>query len=114
MRTQDSNSISSERNAVHLKAGQPVSPSGPGLKEPTLPRTADRTSAAHLITRQRAQRSGGTLFSNKRGQGLGQSPISAEGAVPLPLIDSDEIDKLTEFFLLLDVWDRRRDDSPVM
>lgn len=108
------NSISSERNAVHLKSGQPVYPSGPGLKEPTLPLTADRTSAAHLITRQSAQRSGGDILQPKRGQGLGQSPMSAEGALPFPSLEKAEISKLVEFFLLLDAWDRRRDDSPVM
>jgi len=108
------NSISSERNAVHLKAGQPVSPSGPGLKEPTLPLTADRTSAAHLITHQGAQRSGGDPLQAKRGWGLGQSPISAEGAVPLSLLESADVARLVEFFLLLDAWDRRRDGLPVM
>lgn len=108
------NSISSERNAVHLKSGEPVDPSGPGLKEPTLPLTADRTSEAHLNPHQGAERSGGDPLQHKRGQGLGQSPISAEGAVPFPSLDSDEISKLAEFFLLLDAWDRRRNDSPVM
>jgi hypothetical protein len=85
MKPEHHNSISSERNAVHLKAGQPVSPSGPGLKGPTLPLTADRTSAAHLIPRQGVQRPGGDLLQHKRAQGLGQSPMSAEGALPLPL-----------------------------
>src|SRR6202011_267123 len=104
------NSISSERNAVHLKSGQPVSPSGPGLKGPTLPPTADRTSAARLITRQSALRSGGNLLQHKRGRGLGQSPMSAEGALPSPSLDPSEIAKLVELFLLLDAWDRRRND----
>lgn len=40
--------------------------------------------------------------------------MSAEGALPLPSLDSTEIVKLAEFFLLLDAWDRRRNDSPVM
>ena len=114
MRPEHPNSISSERNAVHLKSGQPVSPSGPGLKEPTLPPTADRTSAAHLITRQSALRSGGNPLQHKRGQGLRQSPMSAEGALPFPPLDPSETAKLVEFFLLLDTWDRRRDDSPLL
>ena len=114
MESGQSNSISSERNAVHLKSGEPVFPSGPGLKEPTLPQTADRISAARLITHQSAERSGGNLLQPKRGRGLGQRPISAEGAVPLSLLDSTDFARLAEFFLLLDAWDRRRNDSPVM
>jgi hypothetical protein len=43
----------------------------------------------------------------------GGALISAEGAVPFRS-DSDEISKLAEFFLLLDRWDRRRNDSPIM
>jgi len=45
---------------------------------------------------------------------LGQRPISAEGAVPLPLLDSADVTRLVEFFLLLDAWDRRRNETPVM
>jgi hypothetical protein len=45
---------------------------------------------------------------------LGQSSMSAEGALPSPLLEQAEIRTLVEFFLLLDAWDRRRDDSPVM
>jgi hypothetical protein len=40
--------------------------------------------------------------------------MSAEGALPSPLLEEAEIQKLVDFFLLLDAWDRRRDDSPVM
>jgi|SRR5215469_14814056 len=108
------NSISGERNAVHRKAGEPVDPSGPGLKEPTLPLTAERTSEAHLNPCQGAQRSGGDPLQSKGGGVWGRSPISAEGAVPFPSSDSDEISKLAEFFLLLDAWDRRRDEPPIM
>ena len=114
MESGQSNSISSERNAVHLKSGEPVFPSGPGLKEPTLPLTAERTSAAHLITQLSATRSVGDLLQPTRGRGLGQRPISAEGAVPLPSLDSTDIAKLAELFLLLDTWDRRRDEAPAM
>jgi len=114
MRPDCTNSISGERNAVHLKSGEPVDPSGPGLKEPTLPPTADQTSAAHLNTRQGAKRPDGCLLQPKRGRGLGQRPISAEGAVPLPLLDSADVTRLVEFFLLLDAWDRRRNETPVM
>ena len=107
------NSSSGERNAVHLKSGEPVDPSGPGLKEPTLPPTAERTSVAHLIPRHDAERSGGDPVQPKRGRGLGQRPISAEGAVPLPLLDDAHIAKLTEFFLLLDAWDRGSENDAV-
>ena len=108
------NSISGERNAVHLKSGEPVDPSGPGLKEPTLPLTADRTSEAHLNPSQGAERSGWDPLQPKRGREFeGGTLISAEGAVPFCSSD-DEISKLTEFFLLLDAWDRRRNDSPAM
>lgn len=33
---------------------------------------------------------------------------------PSPSLDSSEIAKLVEFFLLLDTWDRRRDDTPLL
>lgn len=69
---------------------------------------------ARLIPRQSAKRSGGDTVQPKRGRGLGQRPISAEGAVPLSLLDSADIARLVEFFLLLDAWDRRRDGIPVM
>ena len=114
MRRHDTNSISSERNAVHLKSGKPVSPSGPGLKEPTLPPTADRRSAARLIPPQSVFGSGEGFLQPKRGRGLGQRPMSAEGALPSSLLDSAAVSRLVEFFLLLDEWDRRRDDNPVM
>jgi len=113
MRQHDSNSISSERNAVRLKSGEPVSHSGPGLREPTLPVIADRTSAACLMNPQSVFGSGGFL-QPKSGRGLGQSPMSAEGALPLPLLESADVAGLVEFFLLLDAWDRRRNDAPVM
>jgi len=40
--------------------------------------------------------------------------MSAEGALPLPLLESADVAGLVEFFLLLDAWDRRRNDAPVM
>lgn len=109
MGPEQTNSSSGERNAVYLKSGEPVDPSGPGLKRPTLPLTADRISATHLIPRHGAERSGGDPLQPKSGRGLGQRPISAEGAVPLSLLDSADVTRLVEFFLLLDAWDRRRE-----
>lgn len=90
-----------ERNAAELNSGNAVAHSAPVLNQPTSPKLPVESRRLSPV-------------QQKRGQGLGQSPISAGGAVPLPLLDSDEIDKLVEFFLLLDAWDRRRDDSPVM
>ena len=109
------NSISGERNAVHLKSGEPVDPSGPGLKEPTLPLTADRTSAARLNLHQGAERPDEDILQPKRGREFeGGAFISAVGAVPSFSFEEDEISRLAKFFLLLDAWDRRRNESPVM
>lgn len=90
-----------ERNAADLKSGNAVDHSVPVLNQPTGPR--------HLAESRRL-----SSVQPKSGRGLGQSPISAEGAVPLSLLDSADVAKLVEFFLLLDAWDRRRDGSPVM
>lgn len=91
MQAKRSNSISSKRNAVHLKAGETVDPSVPGLKGPTLPPTADRTSAACLTDLRGVSCPGGV--QPKRGWGLGQSPMSAEGALPLASLDEVQINR---------------------
>ncbi|MBS1798191.1 MAG: hypothetical protein JSS95_00030 [Acidobacteria bacterium] len=44
----------------------------------------------------------------------GSALIGGEAAVPSPFLDDDDLQKLIEFFILLDAWDRRRNVSPVM
>lgn len=112
MRPKQSRSSSSKRDAVHLKSGEPVAHSGPGLKGPTLPPTVDRTSAACLIPPQGAERPGVDILQPKSGRGLGQSPMSAEGA--LPLLDTADLRKLIAFFELLDTWERRSHAPQIM
>jgi hypothetical protein len=90
-----------ERNAAELNSGNAVDPSAPVLNQPTSPQPP--------VERRRL-----SSVQHKRGRGLGQSPMSAEGALPSPSLEKTEISKLVEFFLLLDAWDRRRDDSTVM
>jgi hypothetical protein len=90
-----------ERNAAELNSGHTVSPSVPVLNQPTSPQPPVESRRLSSV-------------QQKRGRGLGQSPMSAEGALPSPPLDSAEIQDLVELFLLLDAWDRRRDDSPVM
>jgi hypothetical protein len=56
-----------------------------------------------------AQR-GGDARGRRMAYGEGTSLPASENS----LLNSDDIQKLAELFLLLDAWDRRRDDSPVM
>lgn len=67
-----------KRNAVGIKSGKAVRHSAPVLTKPTSPKTAGPKPEA-------------SLRSAKSGRGLGQSPISAEGAVPLPLHSLDTL-----------------------
>jgi hypothetical protein len=73
---------SHERNAVTTKAGKSVPHSDPGLIEPTLPATAELNSEARVKSRRSVFRRS-AVHQPKSGHGLGRSPISAEGAVPL-------------------------------
>jgi hypothetical protein len=82
---------SRKRNAVSTKSGEPVAHSGPGLIGPTLPATADRTSEACVGLQQGANLRPAVYHQHKNGQGLGQSPMSAEGALPLPLHSLDTL-----------------------
>lgn len=75
---------SRERDAVRRKSGESVDHSDPGLMEPSIPPTADRKSAARVSAEQGANLRPAS-HQSKNGRGLGQSPISAEGAVPLSL-----------------------------
>ncbi len=90
-----------ERNAAELNSGHTVPPSVPVLNQPTSPQQPVESRRLSSV-------------QHKRGRGLGQSSMSAEGALPSPFLEQAEIQTLVEFFLLLDAWDRRRDDSPVM
>jgi hypothetical protein len=91
-----------ERNAAELNSGNAVDHSAPVLNQPTSPQQPVESRRLSPVQHQSGREfEGGAL-------------ISAEGAVPFPSLDSDEILKLAEFFRLLDAWDRRRDDSPVM
>jgi hypothetical protein len=78
---------SRKRDAVRRKSGESVDHSDPGLMEPSIPRTADRKSAARVKGEQGVSLRPAT-HQHKNGQGLGQSPISAEGAVLSPLLDT--------------------------
>jgi hypothetical protein len=101
-----------KRDAVRHKSGGTVTHSVPVLKEPTLSPRASRKLAACPAVSQGAKLA--PCASAKSGQGLGQSPMSAEGALPFSRLDPPEIAKLIEFFLLLDTWDRRRHDTPLL
>ena len=81
-----------KRNAADLKSGNAVSRSAPVLNQPTNPE--------HL-----AENQGLAPVQHKSGRGLGQRPIGGAAAVPLPL-SRTELRLLTEFFLLLDGWER--------
>jgi hypothetical protein len=59
---------------LHTSLKWEASPSGPGLKKPTLPPTADRISAARLIPPQSAFGSGEDLLLHKGGAGFGAEP----------------------------------------
>jgi hypothetical protein len=91
-----------ERNAAELNSGNAVDHSAPVLNRPTSPQPLAESRRLSPV-----QHKSGREFE-------GGAIISAEGAVPLPSPDSDDLSKLAEFFLLLDAWDRRRNDSPVM
>ena len=109
-KTQISNS--GKRDAVFLKSGLSVHPSDPGLKRPTLPTTADRTSAACLIPRQSAETCPAGL-QHKTGRGVGQSP-AAFAVVCSPGVDREDIDRLIAFFQLLDEWERKTNAEEIM
>ena len=89
-----------KRNAADLKSGNAVSRSAPVLNQPTSPE--------HLAERQEL-----APVQHKNGRGLGQSPIGGVAAVPLPLSPT-ELRLLTEFFLLLDDWERERNAKQTM
>lgn len=89
-----------ERSAVGSKSGEPVSQSGPALKQPTPAATAGRNPAARPSPLQR-----------QTGRGAGQSPAITREREGLTLTPFDEsaIRQLIEFFELLDRWDREAD-----
>lgn len=100
-----------ERDAVRHESGETVTHSVPVLKEPTLSPRASRTLAALPAVSQGAKLR--PVSQPKSGRGLGQSPISAEGAV-LASLDPADIRLLAEFFLLLDTWERKRDGTKIL
>jgi len=90
-----------ERNAAELNSGNAVDHSAPVLNQPTGPQQPVESRRLSPVRRKSGREfEGGAL-------------ISAEGAVPF-LSDSEEIRELAEFFLLLDTWDRTRNESPIM
>lgn len=97
-----------KRDAVRHESGDTVAHSVPVLKEPTLSARASRKLDASPAVSQGASLR--PVLQPKSGRGLGQGPISAEGAVPLPL-DSADVRLLADFFLLLDTWERKRNDN---
>ena len=109
MKRGQSKSTSSERDAVHLKSGEPVAHSGPGLKGPTLPPTADRTSEARLTALQGDGCPGG--IQPKSGRGVGRNPTAVACSDEL---DRESIDRLIAFFQLLDQWERNLHAEKVM
>ena len=97
-----------KRDAVRHESGNTVTHSVPVLKEPTLSARASRKLDASPAAPQGANLR--PVFQPKSGRGLGQSPISAEGAVP-PALDSADIRILADFFVLVDTWERTRNDK---
>jgi hypothetical protein len=93
-----------KRDAVPFKSGVQVDHSCPVLKRPTLSPRAGRKPDACPAVSQGAQLA--PCASAQSGRGLGQSPISAEGAVPCRL-DSSDIQALLDYILLLDSWERK-------
>lgn len=76
--------MANRQSAVRVQSGEPVYPSGPVVGDgPTPLATADRTLAACLPSSSQP----------KTGRGLGQRPISAEGAVPLVSLDTLQINR---------------------
>ncbi len=100
-----------KRDAVRLESGNTVAHSVPVLKEPTLSARASRKLDASPVVSQGASLR--PVLQPKSGRGLGQSPISAEGAVPEAL-DPAAIRLLADFFLLLDTWERKRNDTKIL
>lgn len=83
-----------KRNAADLKSGNAVSRSAPVLNQPTSPE-------------QLVESQGLAPVQHKNGRGLGQRPIGGGAAVPFPLSPT-ELRQMTDFFLLLDRWERNR------
>jgi hypothetical protein len=105
-------STSGKRDAVLLKSGESVHPSDPGLKGPTLPATADRTSAACLVP-QRGAETRLAVLQRKTGRGVGQSPAVVAVACSSDL-NEDSIAQLIAVFQLLDLWERKLHAEKVM
>lgn len=108
-------SSSSERDAVLPKSGFTVAHSVPVLKEPTLPKTADRTSAARLEAVQGAFSR--PAFQPKSGQGSGDRVprlITERGSSISTALSEADTRALVEFILLLDRWDREAHGIPTM
>jgi hypothetical protein len=92
-----------ERNAVGLKSGDAVAHSAPVLNQPTSPQQPIESRRLSSV-------------QPKSGRGLGRSPktlAAADAPEGLP-ISADEIRALASFFELLDTWDRRSNDPPLM
>src|SRR5437588_8449865 len=84
-------------SAVDLKSGEPVYPSGPGLKRPTPAVTAGRKPETCP-----------SLLQPKKGRGAGWNPALCAGS-EAPVLDAlSDLDfaALRQFFELLDRWDR--------
>ena len=111
MKTSIAKSNSSERDAVRLRSGELVDPSSPALKGPTSPQIADRKSAARKKDQGDTLWCPPDLFEPKTGRGLEQSSIGVEDAVPLSL---DDIRQAIQVFVLLDQWERKTHDTPIM
>lgn len=100
-----------KRDAVRHESGNTVAHSVPVLKEPTLSARASRKLDASPAVSQGASLR--PVLQPKSGRGLGQSPIIAEGAVSRTL-DPADVRLLADFFLLLDAWERKRNDKKVL
>jgi len=100
-----------KRDAVRHESGDTVAHSVPVLKEPTLSARASRRLDASPAVSQGASLR--PVLQPKSGRGLGQSPIGAGGAVPRTL-DPADIRLLADFFLLLDTWERKRNDTKIL
>jgi hypothetical protein len=105
--------VTGKRNAVRIKTGQSVDHSDPVLRvEPTSSLTAGRNPEASPSLSQRKsgrEREGGPLALS----GGAADAMPADAVKPVALT-SEELDRIRDFFLQLDRWDRESNDASVM
>ena len=126
-----------ERNAAEVNSGNAVDPSAPVLNQPIGPQPPVESRRLSPVQHKRGAGFGAASpisaesavplslpdwephscpQAEREGDAMGQPMAFMEGIPRLEMssFDDDDISKLAEFFQLLDAWDRRRDESPVM